>query len=195
MKTPRQLSNLTSVNQPSNQPNTPVVATAAAPIWTKPDLAVCPAAPHHAAAISRLINAFAEQKLMLHREAREVRAIISQFHVALAGLDEHDGQPHVVGCGALTTYSKAVAEIRSLCVDQTYHGGGVGTAVTKSLVQTAEAHGHSTVLAVTKSPQFFTRLGFHILTAEEYPADFLDHGIRANKRTLKNKYVVALNLA
>lgn len=193
MTTPRPLSQSPSVDQPSNQPSTPA-ALQIAPIWTRSDLAVCQASRHHATAITRLINAFAEQKLMLHREVREVRAIIHQFQVALA-TDEGSDQPRVVGCGALTPYSPAVAEIRSLCVDQTYHGGGVGTAVTRSLVQTAEAHGHAMVVAVTKTPQFFTRLGFRVLTPEEYPADFLDHGIRSNRRTLKNKFVVGLTLA
>ncbi len=191
MTTPGQ----TRLHTGSHSPESQARAAAAAPVWTRSDLAVCPASAHHAAAIARLINAFAEQKLMLHREAREIRSIIHQFQVAIAGVDESTSEPRIVGCGALTPYSPAVAEIRSLCVDQTYHGGGVGTAVTRSLVQTAQARGHSCVVAVTKSPQFFCRLGFAILTPEEYPAAFLDHGIRANKRTLKNKFVVGLKLA
>lgn len=137
---------------------------------------------------------------MLRRDAREVRGMIGQFHVAIAtsqGVASHQNlahASHVVGCGALTPYSAEIAEIRSLCVDSTFHGSGVGTGVTQSLLAAAAGLGHSRVLAVTKSPAFFTRLGFRILTAEEYPAAFLDHGIRAHKRTLKGKYVVSIDV-
>lgn len=152
----------------------------------------------HADQIAALVNSWAERKLMLRREAGEVVSRIGEFSIAV-----EYGAGRVVGCGALAVYAPGVSEIRSLCVDETFHGGGVGTAVTMALIARARRGATRTligggpeacVLAVTKSPAFFTRLGFAVIDAEEYPAAFIGAGIRDQGRTLRGKHVVRMRL-
>lgn len=152
------------------------------------DISIVPARAEHAGAIAALVNAFADRKLMLRREAREVLAMLDQFHVALCD----DGR--VVGCACLTAYPSGIVEIRSLCVAESHHGGGLGSRLTLALVDRARAEGRRQVLAVTKSPGFFERLGFVVLRPEGYPDAFLDVGIRAQRRTLRGKCVMSLEL-
>ncbi len=63
--------------------------------------------------IHRLVNHYAGERIMLPRTLTDIYENVWEFSV----MAEDDGR--LVGCGALKLYNQEVAEIRSLCVDET----------------------------------------------------------------------------
>ncbi|NOX63443.1 MAG: N-acetyltransferase [Chloroflexi bacterium] len=112
-----------------------------------------PASEADIEAICDLVNHFADQNLMLHRTPAQVRMALGDFLVA-----EEDGR--VVGCGYLAYLGPDLVEIRSLAVDPSMQGKGVGGMLVERLVATARARGVKQVCALTLAPDFFTKLGF-----------------------------------
>ncbi len=104
--------------------------------------------------ICDLINHFAAQGLMLSRTPDQVRRALSDFMVA-----EWSGQ--VVGCGALAALDGALMEIRSLAVRPDMHGRGVGGRLVAELLDRAQSRSARRVCALTLSPRFFEKQGFH----------------------------------
>ena len=89
--------------------------------------------------IHRLVNHYAGERIMLPRTLTDLYENVWEFTVA-----EHEGK--LVGCGALKLYNQEVAEIRSLCVDETLKSKGIGREVMEELLNEAEAFGLKAVL-------------------------------------------------
>ena len=70
---------------------------------------------------------------------------------------EEEGK--LLGCGALKLYNQEVAEIRSLCVDETLKSKGIGREIMDELLNEAEDFGLKTVFALTVAPTFFREAG------------------------------------
>jgi amino-acid N-acetyltransferase len=75
----------------------------------------------------------------------------------------------IVGCGSLKIYSQALGEIAGLAVHPDAQGGGVGRAIMETLVAEARASGLTEVLALTRKPAFFLKLGFLPSEKEHFP--------------------------
>ena len=75
----------------------------------------------------------------------------------------------IVGCGSLKVYSQALGEIAGLAVHPDAQGGGVGRAIMETLVAEARASGLTEVLALTRKPAFFLKLGFLPSEKEHFP--------------------------
>lgn len=75
----------------------------------------------------------------------------------------------VVGCGSLKIYSHDLAEVAGLAVRADAQGGGVGRALMTALVAEARTHGIAEVLALTRKPAFFLKLGFTLAEKEHFP--------------------------
>lgn len=73
-------------------------------------------------------------------------------------LAEQAGQ--VVGCGALHVIWEDVAEVRTIAVDPTMKGHGVGHLMLDQLLQNARNLGVGRVFCLTFEVDFFTRHGF-----------------------------------
>lgn len=69
----------------------------------------------------------------------------------------------VVGCGALVPLTDKLVEIRSVAVDESQHGKGVGSELVLQLVKAAREHGYEQACALTLRPNFFSRLGFALV--------------------------------
>jgi amino-acid N-acetyltransferase len=74
-----------------------------------------------------------------------------------------------VGCGSLKVYSQELGEIAGLAVHPDVQGSGVGRALMERLVAEARASGLSEVLALTRKPAFFLKLGFLPSEKEHFP--------------------------
>lgn len=74
----------------------------------------------------------------------------------------------VVGCCALDVYSKRIAEIRSLAVDDAHRNSGLGTALVRACVAEAKRRQVKEVLAITGHPRLFERLGFGAFQGEKF---------------------------
>lgn len=109
-----------------------------------------------ASAIHDLVAANLEAGHLLPRSIDEIQEHVRRFVVA-----EQDGA--VVGCAELARLSPAVAEIRSLVVDQAMRGRKIGSRLITHMAVSAAADGYQTLCAFTHDPSAFVRHGFTIV--------------------------------
>jgi amino-acid N-acetyltransferase len=109
-----------------------------------------------AEAIHTLIAANLTEGHLLPRSLDDVEAHLPRFVVAV------DGE-RVIGCAELAPLSDAVAEVRSLVVDEARRGQKTGMSLVTALTDRARALGFSTLCAFTHQPSHFVRLGFSIV--------------------------------
>lgn len=103
--------------------------------------------------IHELINNFAEMDRMLFASMTRIYENLQIFKVA-----EVDGR--VVGCCALKVLWKDLAEIKSLAVDQSHSGKGIGRALVTGCMDKARTLGLKKVFTLTLEPEFFGKVGF-----------------------------------
>jgi amino-acid N-acetyltransferase len=115
-----------------------------------------PAAAADAAAIHRLIADNLETGHLLPRSIADIEQHAGRFIVACAGGD-------VVGCAELAPLSDAVAEVRSLVVDEPFRGRQIAGRVVARLAAAGVSRGFATLCAFTHEPAHFVRLGFTIV--------------------------------
>src|SRR5437868_12529236 len=100
------------------------------------------ATPHDAMAIRALIDRFVPDGTLLPRTEAYIAAHADHFLVA----EEHG---HVVGCVHLEKYSPSIAELRSLAVDPSHHGHGIGRALVLATEALARRREYSMIFAVS----------------------------------------------
>ncbi|SPE53473.1 Amino-acid acetyltransferase [Streptomyces netropsis] len=103
----------------------------------------------------RLINLYARERILLDKATVTLYEDIQEFWVA-----ERDEDGTVIGCGALHVMWEDLAEVRTLAVDPTVRGGGVGHFVLDKLLQTARWLGVRRIFCLTFEVDFFTKHGF-----------------------------------
>lgn len=103
--------------------------------------------------IRRLVDLYATQRILLDKPTVTLYEDVQEFWVA-----EVDGR--VAGCGALHVMWEDLAEIRTLAVEPSVRGRGVGHALVARLVETARRLGVRRVFALTFEVDFFARHGF-----------------------------------
>ncbi|HVL68224.1 MAG TPA: GNAT family N-acetyltransferase [Vicinamibacterales bacterium] len=109
-----------------------------------------------APAIHALIAVNLEAGHLLPRSLEDVSAHATRFTVA-----ELDGR--IVGCAELAPLSPAVAEVRSLVVDEQMRGRQIGPRLVAQLAASGIGKGFATLCAFTHDPSHFVRLGFTIV--------------------------------
>lgn len=109
-----------------------------------------------AAAIHRLIAANLEVGHLLPRTIADVEQHAARFVVA-----ELDGR--VIGCAELAPLSEAVAEVRSLVVDESFRGRRIGGQLVAHVAAGATGQRFETLCAFTHEPGHFVRLGFSLV--------------------------------
>ena len=107
-------------------------------------------------AVHRLISDNLEAGHLLPRTMDDIVAHVSRFVVA-----EIEGS--VIGCAELAPLSRAVAEVRSLVVDQHARGHQIGPRLVTELASGAVARGYATLCAFTHQPSHFVKMGFTIV--------------------------------
>ena len=113
-------------------------------------------------AVCALVEYWAAQGENLPRNREAILEAIADFGVAIA-----DGK--VVGCGSLSIYTPKLAEIRSLGVDPSYHGGGAGAKLVKYFLEKAAELHIPKVFVLTRVPGFFGKLGFESVSIDTLP--------------------------
>ena len=139
--------------------------------------------------IHRLINHYAEERIMLPRTLTDLYENVWEFTVVT------EEESKLAGCGALKLYNQEVAEIRSLCVDETLKSKGVGRDVMEALLDEAESFGLKTVFALTLAPGFFEKLGFREVPRERFPTKVWRDCLRCDRYTCCSEKTVTLELA
>ena len=114
-------------------------------------------------AIHALLNHFADKGLLLGRSISSLYDQLRDFVVCC------DGQDRVVGACALHICWENLAEIRSLAVDETAQGQGIGTRLVRRCLQVADELGIGRVFTLTYQRPFFLGLGFTDIDKRELP--------------------------
>ena len=107
-------------------------------------------------AIRRLVQVYAERRILLAKDSVAYYESVQQFRVA-----EIDGV--VVGCGALHVFWEDVAEVRTLAVAEEAAGHGIGGRLVTALLTDARELGVSRVFCLTFEVDFFARYGFRVI--------------------------------
>ncbi len=141
---------------PSNAVNGPAPALPGLTIGPGHEVVVRQACADDAPAIQSLIDANLSNGHLLPRSLSEIGACIARFRVAV--LDDQ-----LLACGELAHLSPAVAEVRSLVVDEGARGLGLGRRIIDELRRRARVEQYRTLCAFTHDPRFFVRLGFSIV--------------------------------
>jgi amino-acid N-acetyltransferase len=127
-----------------------------------PSVGVRPGQPADAGAIHALIARYRASGQLLPRTADELASHAGRFVVAASGED-------IVGCADLAPLSDSVAEVRSLVVDASFQGRGLGRQLLTELVRRAATAGFMQLCAFTHSPAYFLKLGFSIVPHQWLP--------------------------
>jgi amino-acid N-acetyltransferase len=103
--------------------------------------------------IRHLVDTYAADRILLSKATVTLFEDVQEFYVA-----EVDGV--VVGCGALHVLWEDLAEVRTLAVDQSHRGRGIGDLLLRRLLQQARHLGVARVFCLTFEVEFFSRHGF-----------------------------------
>ena len=109
-------------------------------------------------AIRRLIDLYSGPGRLLEKPTVTLYEDVQEFWVAE---DRESGD--VVGCGALHVMWEDLAEVRTVAVDPSRHGQGVGHRIVARLLETARELGVHRVFCLTFEVEFFARHGFQRL--------------------------------
>jgi amino-acid N-acetyltransferase len=118
---------------------------------------VRPARTSDVAAIKRLVEPLAENRVLMAKETVAYYEDLQEFRIAQA----HDGA--VLGCGALHVMWEDLAEIRTLVTADGARGRGVGAALVRTLLEDARKLGVRRVFCLTFEVAFFRRHGFEVM--------------------------------
>lgn len=126
--------------------------------------------------IHRLINEQAGSGHILARAMSELYGQIRDFTVI-----DDDGSGEIVGCGALQICWEDLAEIRSLAVQTSHQGKGIGTRLIGALMEEARAMGVKQVFVLTYRQTLFERRGFKLMNKSLLPHKIWADCIRCTK--------------
>jgi amino-acid N-acetyltransferase len=139
-------------------------------------------------AVHRLIGINLEAGHLLPRTLEDLATHAPRFVVAVA-------EEGIVGCAELAPLSRAVAEVRSLVVDEGWRGRGIGGRLVAELSARARAEGFSTLCAFTHDPAHFVRLGFAIVPHVWFPEKIALDCTGCPKFRVCGQHAVSLSLA
>ncbi|MEU9319375.1 amino-acid N-acetyltransferase [Streptomyces sp. NPDC048295] len=102
-----------------------------------------------------LLDGYVREGILLDKATVTLYEDIQEFWIA-----ERDEDARVIGCGALHVMWEDLAEVRTLAVDHSIRGAGVGHQVLDKLLQTARWLGVRRVFCLTFEVDFFAKHGF-----------------------------------
>ncbi len=112
--------------------------------------------------IHSLVNDYASKGILLPRSLNSIYEHIRDFWVY-----EEGGK--ILGCAALQIVWEDLAEIRSLAVEESRKGEGIGRALVEACLREAEELGVKSVFSLTYAKDFFERLGFRVVDKNVLP--------------------------
>jgi amino-acid N-acetyltransferase len=104
-----------------------------------------------------------EGEVLLHHDLVALYERVPEFMVA------EDSEGRIVGAGGLHIMWEDLAEIRSLIVDASVRGRGVGNLLVAALVERAREFGIKRIFCLTFEVGFFEKHGFE--TISDVPVD------------------------
>ncbi len=112
--------------------------------------------------IAALVDRFARNGEILPRRIEDIYQSVREWVVA-----KEDGQ--ILGCASLVVLWADMAEVRSMVVAPEAQGMGVGRRLMAALLVQAAQMELPQVIALTRKPGFFVKLGFRTVPRESLP--------------------------
>jgi amino-acid N-acetyltransferase len=122
-------------------------------------------------AIKRLVDTYAG-KILLEKNLVTLYEAVQEFWVA-----ELEGQ--VVGCGALHVFWSDLGEIRTVAVDPSVTGHGIGHAIVTRLLDVARELQLGRIFVLTFETEFFGKHGFTEIEGTPVTAEVFDEMCRS----------------
>jgi len=116
--------------------------------------------------IHRLVTYHAELNRMLFRSHADLYEHLRDFIVWVE--QENDGE-QVRGCAAVELVWRDLAEIKSLAVDESWRGRGIGRDLVRAAIQEGHRLALKRLFALTREKVFFEKLGFVVVPKETLP--------------------------
>ena len=104
-------------------------------------------------AVAEFLTPFVARGEVLHRSPKELARLLRDGFLAKA-------EGRIVGFVALEIYSKKLAEIQCLSVDEAYRGQGIGRRLLMLSVQRARENQVTETMAITAHEELLTSCGF-----------------------------------
>ncbi len=117
------------------------------------EVLIRPARTADVTGIRQLVDTFSPDRRLLSKATVALYEGLQEFVVA-----EIDGE--VLGCGALHCMWEDLGEVRTLAVDPSALGHGIGSLILEELLERARAIGVKRVFVLTFEIEFFRRYGF-----------------------------------
>jgi amino-acid N-acetyltransferase len=164
------------------------------------DYILRPARTSDIVAIQAMRAPLVDSNVLLQHQLVSLYERVQEFVIA----ESKDGR--ILAAGALHVMWGDLAEVRSLVVDQSARGMGLGKAVVEALIERAYTLGIRRVFCLTFEVDFFVRCGFDIISdvpvdqstfeqmvqsADDGIAEFLDLA-RVKENTLGNTRMLRL---
>ncbi len=125
--------------------------------------------------IHQLIAEYAKKGDMLPRSLADIYENLRDYFVFLGDGGE------LVGSAAIHIMWEDLAEVRSLAVREGKMRRGVGTQLVESCISEAIVLGIGRVFALTYKPEFFEKLGFHVVDKAELPQKIWTDCLKCSK--------------
>ena len=136
-------------------------------------ISIRPARTHDVADIRRLVDLYAAKRILLDKATVTLYEDVQEFLVA------ETADAGVVGCGALHVMWEDLAEVRTLAVDPSARGTGVGHQLLDRLLDRARELGVRKVFCLTFEVEFFAAHGFHAIEGQPVEPDVYDELVRS----------------
>ena len=125
--------------------------------------------------IHQMIADYAQKGDMLPRSLADIYENLRDYFVFLGD----DGE--LVGSAAIHIMWEDLAEVRSLAVREGKMRRGIVTQLVESCISEAIVLGIGRVFALTYKPEFFEKLGFHIVDKAELPQKIWTDCLKCSK--------------
>jgi len=138
--------------------------------------------------IYSLISSHAEYERMLFRSLADLYESIQQFKVA------DIGDNHTIGCCALQVIWQDLGEIKSLAVDKSFAGKGIGRTLVTSCIDAARDLGLKKVFTLTLEPEFFEKCGFERISKDTLPMKVWSDCAKCSKQDHCDEIAMAISI-
>jgi amino-acid N-acetyltransferase len=122
--------------------------------------------------IRAIIDEYAASRRLLTKETVTLYESVQEFMVA-----EMSGK--IVGCGAVHVLWEDLAEVRSVAVDQSIRGQGIGHGLLEALIKKASEIGVKRIFCLTFETEFFGRHGFKEIEGTPVAPDVYNELLRS----------------
>ncbi|WP_407659630.1 amino-acid N-acetyltransferase [Kineococcus indalonis] len=127
---------------------------------TAPGVRVRPARTGDVPVVRALVEDYARERILLAKELITLYEAVQEFVVAEVDDPTAPGGARVVGCGAVHVLWEDLAEVRTLAVDRSVRGAGVGHRILEALLARAADLGVTRLFCLTFETRFFAAHGF-----------------------------------